>query len=154
MVSGPAPKMSQSRAGASMRASPLTNGKLLSAFKGRKPNRITINEVNSMGDRYMQKATSIRLGFIMWLDQSCYSIIPGVFLQVSSNSVRGCRKPDSLAEFEEKLFDWPAKEEPVLVDEAEMDVEEDVAGAKPSVTRCGRPTGKTNFSLQVIDFVI
>ena len=61
--------------------------------------------------------------------------------------MRGCRKPDSLAEFEKRLFDWPAKEEPAMQgDEAEMDVEEeDATGVKLCVTRCGRPTGKNGL---------
>ena len=147
-------KMSQSRAGVSMRASPLTNGKLLAALKGRKPCRITITEVNNIGDRYMQKASSIRFGFIMCWRQSkvChyfYRRFSSSVLQVrlEQREVRGCRKPDSLAEFEKRLFDWPSKEEPALQgDEAEMDVEEeDTAGVNPCVTRCGRPTGKNGF---------
>ena len=82
-------KMSQSRAGVSMRASPLTNGKLLAALKGRKPCRITITEVNNIGDRYMQKASSIRFGFIMCWRQSLSLIesFIGVFPQVSCKSV-------------------------------------------------------------------
>ena len=61
--------------------------------------------------------------------------------------MRGWRKPDSLAEFEKRLFDWPSKEEPAMPgDEAKMDVEEeDTAGVNPRVTRCGRPTGKNGF---------
>ena len=40
--------------------SPLTNSKLIVKFKGVIPTKIKIEDVNEIGERYMQKETSIR----------------------------------------------------------------------------------------------
>ena len=59
--------------GPSRTKSLLTNRKLLDAFKGLKPNKIKIDDVSSLGDKYMQKATSIRFGyFLNWNDFSLF----------------------------------------------------------------------------------
>ena len=58
-------KMSPAVPGPSKTKSLLTNRKLLDAFKGLKPNKIKIDDVSSLGDKYMQKATSIRFGYFL-----------------------------------------------------------------------------------------
>ena len=45
------------------RASPLTNSKLLAAFKGQRAKVIKMEAVSSLGEHYMQKNTSIRSVF-------------------------------------------------------------------------------------------
>ena len=53
-------KMSPRASSAVSMPSPLTNNKLLAAFKGQRSNVLKIEDISTLGDRYMQKATSIR----------------------------------------------------------------------------------------------
>ena len=162
------PTMSPRAPTAELRASPLTNGKLLATFKGIRPNIIKIEDVSALGDMYMQKATSIRFLFQL-IFESFNSSVFRRFASSFSNlrlervQLKRSRNVESLAAFEQDEFVWPAKEQelpaPSLqnpVEDAVLEFEvaadgdsEPLEGPRPGVTLMGRVTGENCFILSV-----
>ena len=60
------------------RPSPLTNRKLLSVFKGYRKNTIKMEDVSTLGERYMKKETSIRYNFMIFLPLSGIYLKPSI----------------------------------------------------------------------------
>ena len=77
--------------------SPLTNSKLLVAFKGIPGTKINIDAVSRLGDKYMQKETSIR--FVLLLYIGLYIFRPHIFspLKMSAAKLVGIK-------FDKKLY--------------------------------------------------
>ena len=169
-------KMSPAVPGPSKTKSLLTNRKLLDAFKGLKPNKIKIDDVSYLGDKYMQKATSIRFGyFLNWNDfslfgrrfSSCFAN-----LRLEQRQLKCSRNTETLQVFEQKLVSWPAKEElnqqVTSIPTGEDALETDQTGpgemedavdkndgeeglSRHSVTACGRCTGRMIYKTSVND---
>ena len=139
-----------------VRPSPLTNRKLLAVFKGKRPNILNIEDVSLVGERYMQKSTSIR--FVLRVEINYLSIAFRRFaasfsqLRVEHRQLKCSRNTKSLSAFEEQEFAWPAKPDKTSLDgqPPPQDVEdqlEDVGDAggqeygSTGVTMGGRYTG-------------
>ena len=104
------------------------------AFKGTRPNKIKIDDVNTIGERYMQKETSIRR-FSASFSQ----------LRLEHRRVKNLRKPEVVREWEEDKFCWPVKNDPqeleVLLPDEGDSADENEEATVPTVTMSGRPSG-------------
>ena len=110
--------------------SPLTKSKILVAFKGIKPKNLGIQEVVSLGERYLQKQTSIRR-FSASFSQ----------LRLDHRRVKNCRNTELVKNWEKEIFIWPAKDDPPELEILAID-EGGEEESEVTVTMSGRATGR------------